>query len=55
MVGHVHVVLEHEDDGTSQVIGVFTAAALAKRVAARKGARSVYTCPMNRELGKAKA
>jgi hypothetical protein len=52
---YVHVVLQFEGDGTSEVVGVFTTAALAKRVAARKAHRVVYTCPMDRELGKAKA
>jgi hypothetical protein len=52
---YVHLVLQFEGDGTSEVVGVFTSAALAKRVAARRPHRSVYTCPMNRELGKAKA
>jgi hypothetical protein len=54
MTTEVHIVLEFEGDGTSEVIGVFTALALAKRVAARRQHRSVYTAPLNRELGKAK-
>jgi hypothetical protein len=58
VTGQVHIVLEYEDDGVSRrlhVLGVFTALALAKRVAARGSHRVVYTAPMNKELGKAKA
>lgn len=55
MTSQVHIVLEYEDDWVSHVVGVFSNAVLAKRVAARGSHRVVYTAPMNKELGKAKA